>query len=201
MRRATREGAWFIAGAAVAALLGLSVAVRGMIRGQVTIDLGIGRSLRSLGPISVTVAAPREVVFDAAAAPYGAHPPRAARDHVQVLHRTDRMVLAAHRTPVGRTVAVTVETVTLERPMRMTFRLVRGPVPYVVEEFAFDQVDGSTTTLTYTGELGTDLWGPGRAWGALVAPAWERAVRRSVEQIRAAAENRAGSRGVHRRLR
>jgi len=101
-------------------------------------------------------------------------------------------VLAAHRTPVGRDVAVTVEGVVLERPTRIGFRLVRGPVPHVVEEFVFDEVDGATR-LTYTGELGTDLWALGRAWGARVAPVWEEAVRRSLVQIRDAAERRARS--------
>jgi hypothetical protein len=103
------------------------------------------------------------------------------------------MVLAAHRTRVGRSVAVTVEGVTLERPTRIGFRLVRGPVPHVAEEFLFDDDDGSTT-VTYRGELGTDLWSLGRRWGAVVAPVWEGAVRHSLEQIREAAERRARSR-------
>jgi hypothetical protein len=185
------RSAAFLAVCVVGALAGLAAVVRAMIRGQVAIDLGVGRSIRPLGPISVTVAAPREVVFDVAAAPYGAHPPRAVRDHVEVLERAPGMVLATHRTTVGGTVAVTVETVTLERPTRMAFRLVRGPAPHVEEEFSFEQADAATTTLRYAGALGTDLWALGRAWGAIVAPAWEKAVRASLEEIRAAAERRA----------
>lgn len=177
-----------------ALLAGAWVALRAAVRGQLTLDLGIGRSVRPLGPIEVRIKAPRDVVFDVAAAPYGPNAPRELRGHVEVLQRSPGMVLAAHRTPVGRHVAVTVEGVVLERPNRIGFRLVRGPVPYVVEEFAFDEADG-TTTLTYTGELGTDLWALGRMWGARVARVWEEAVRRSLEQIQEAAERRARSRG------
>jgi hypothetical protein len=178
---------------AAGALLGVAaISARAVIRGRLTLDLGVGRSLRPLGPMSVDVAAPRELVFDVAAAPYAERPPAELRGHVEVLERGPGMVLAAHRTPVGRTVAVTVETVVLERPERIGFRLVRGPVPHVVEEFAFEET-ASGTRLTYRGELGTDLWALGNVWGNRVAPIWEDAVRRSLERIREAAETRARS--------
>ena len=75
------------------------------------------------------------------------------------------MVLAAHRTPVrGRLVATTVETVRFTRPDRVDFRLTRGPVPHVVEQFLLTTTaDG--TRLEYTGELGTDLWAVGARSG------------------------------------
>lgn len=146
--------------------------------------------MRPRGPITITVAAPREVVFDVAAAPYGPNPSSEARRHVEVLQRSPQMVLASHRTPVGRREAVTVEGVVLERPTRIGFHLVRGPVPHVVEHFRFDEVDGGTE-LSYDGDPGTDLWALGRAWGNRVAAVWEAAVRRSLDQIREAAERRA----------
>lgn len=166
------------------------LAARASVRGRVTIDLGLGRTVRPLGPITVRIAAPRDVVFDVAAAPYGPRAPRELRDKVEVLQRSADMVVAAHRTPVGDDEAVTVEGVVLERPERIGFRLFRGPVPHVVEEFTFTEVDGGTE-LAYTGELGTDLWGLGRAWGDVVARQWELAVRRSLGEIRRAAEERA----------
>jgi hypothetical protein len=90
------------------------------------------------------------------------------------------MVLASHRTPVGSgLMAVTVETVILDPPSRMGFRLLRGPVPHVTETFTFDETaDG--TRLTYSGELGTDLRRLGRAWGDLVARSWVDVVRDSM---------------------
>jgi hypothetical protein len=163
-----------------------------MVRGQLTVDLGIGRSVRRLGPIAIRVAAPREVVFDVTAAPYGPHPASDLRRHVEVLQRSSGMVLAAHRTPVGRVETVTVEGVVLERPSRIGFFLVRGPVPHVVEEFRFEETEDDTE-LTYDGELGTDLWGLGRTWGSRVAAAWEDAVRRSLDRIKDAAERRAAT--------
>mgnify|MGYP005848324023 CR=1 FL=1 len=183
-------------GAAGLLISGAAVAIRAAVRGGLTIDVGLGRSVRPLGPMAIAIAAPRDVVFDVAAAPYGPRPPRELRGHVEVLERAPGMVLAAHRTAVGGDVAVTLECVIIERPRRIGFRLVRGPVPRVVEEFAFEEVpDG--TRLTYRGELGTDLWALGRAWGARVAPVWEAAVRRSLERIKEAAERRAAARASY----
>lgn len=184
---------WALVGAVGVLVAGAAVAARAAVRGQLTLDVGRGRSVRALGPMDVLVAAPRDVVFDVAGAPYAARAPKELRGHVEVLQRSPGMVLAAHRTPVGREVAVTLEGVVLERPERIGFRLVRGPVPHVVEEFVFEETD-SGTRLVYRGELGTDLWALGRAWGNRVAPVWEQAVRRSLEGIRDAAEHRAASR-------
>ena len=184
---------WIVLGSA-AGLVGARIAVGAIVGGRLTIHLGIGRSVRPLGPITIRVAAPRDIVFDVAAAPYGPRPPAELRRHVEVLQRSPGMVLAAHRTPVGRhEEAVTVEGVVLERPSRMGFRLVRGPVPHVVEEFRFEDAEGGETEITYEGELGTDLWALGRAWGNRVATVWEETVRRSLDQIRDAAERRARS--------
>jgi hypothetical protein len=163
----------------------------GLVTGALTVDLGVGRRTRPLGPIQVSIAAQRQRVFDAAAAPYAERPTRALREKVRILDRAGPMVLAAHRTPVGgRLTAVTVETVVLDPPDRIRFRLLRGPVPYVEETFTFTEAHGSTT-LTYTGELGTDLWALGRRWGDLVARTWEATVRDSLDQIKTEAERRA----------
>ncbi len=112
------------------------------------------------------------------------------REKVQVLERGSDMVLAAHRTPVrGPLVATTVETVRFTRPTRIDFRLVRGPVPYVVESFELT-ADAQGTTLVYTGELGTDLGWVGQRWGDVVARSWERTVADSLRLVRQEAERR-----------
>lgn len=165
----------------------------GAVTGALTVDLGVGRRTRPLGPITLTIDAPRERVFAAAAAPYAERQARAMRGKVQILERAGDMLLAAHRTPIGgRLTAVTVETVVLDPPEQIRFRLVRGPVPQVEETFAFLETDDATT-LTYTGILGTDLWGPGQWWGNLVARTWESTVRASLAQIKAEAERSAGA--------
>src|SRR5215204_3588068 len=163
----------------------------GLVTGRLTIDLGIGRRTRPLGPFDLDIAAPREIVFAAAAAPYADRQPRAMREKVEILERAGQMVLAAHRTAVGSGLtAVTVETVTLDRPNRMGFRLLRGPVPYAIETFTFDET-ANGTRFTYTGELGADLWRLGQAWGDLVARRWVQTVRDSMATIKTESERRA----------
>jgi len=175
---------------AVAGVAGLSALLWALtVRGSLTLDLGIGRRLRPLGPLRFALAAPREVVFDVIAGPYLARTPRALRDKLEVLERGDDLVLAAHHTPAYGLRATTLETVRFERPERVHFRLVRGPVPHVVERFELrERPDG--TELEYSGELGTDLWSLGSLWGAAVARTWEATVERSIADVKAEAERR-----------
>ncbi len=163
-----------------------------VVTGKLTIDTGWGRRVRPLGRFGVEVAAPAGTVFDVIAAPYLGRTPRALSGKLQVLQRGTDMVLAGHYTPVhhGRLTAATLETVTFERPHRIAFRLVRGPVPYLTEEFTLTGEDG-TTRLEYSGELGTDFAIAGQWWAGRVAAAWEAAVRSSFTSIQAEAERRA----------
>ena len=161
-----------------------------LVRGALTLDLGVGRRVRPLGPLDATIAAPREMVFDVIAAPYLGRTPRAMQDKLRVWERGSDMALAAHFTSATRLTTTTVETVRFERPHRISFRLVRGPVPHVVETFELHEAAGGTAVL-YSGELGTDLWRLGSWWGDRVARPWERAVAQSLESIRAEAERRA----------
>lgn len=177
-------------------LLALIVAVGGrrayrlLASGAVTVDVGVGRRLRSLGPRSWHIAAGREIVFDVIAGPYLGRTPRALEDKLRVWERGSDMVLAAHLTPVKCGVTTTVETVRFARPERIDFRVVRGPVPHVVESFVLETAEQGTR-LTWEGELGTDFWAVGALWGNLVARSWEKAVRSSLEAVVAEAERRA----------
>jgi hypothetical protein len=180
--------------AAGSALVGIGAGLWGLlVRGQLTVDLGIGRTLQRLGPLIVRIEAPREVVFDVISAPYLGRTPRALERKLRVLERGEDMVLAAHFTEVGPVVTTTVETVRFEAPDRVHFRLVRGPVPQVVERFELRERDGATE-LEYSGELGTDLWTLGRWWGRVVARTWEDTVRASLDALTAEAERRAARR-------
>ena len=177
-------------GGALAAAAG---AYLGTVTGRLAVDLGWGRSCRSLGPLDVTISAPRELVFDVIASPYLGRTPVAMAGKLRVLERGGDMVLAEHYTPVGRgLVATTVETVRFTRPERVSFRLVRGPVPYVVEEFVLEERD-AVTTLRYHGELAADLWALGRWWGGVVGRQWNAAVAASLTSIAAEAERRAAA--------
>jgi hypothetical protein len=163
-----------------------------LVRGSLTLDLGIGRRHRRLGPLRVEVAAPRELVFEVVSHPYLGRASHAIREKVEVLERGEDVVLAAHHTPTpyGLT-ATTVETVRFEPPERVSFRLVRGPVPHVLETFELRETEHGTA-LEYTGELGTDLWWLGRLWGTAVARTWVATVAASLQAVKAEAERRAG---------
>ncbi|MGP3999307.1 SRPBCC family protein [Streptomyces sp. 8N706] len=188
-RRPARAGAWAVGAAAVAA-----GGYAGLVSGALPVDLGVGRRIRRLGPQTVDIAAPQEVVFEVIAQPYLGRATRAMQEKVQVLERGSDMVLAAHYTPLGgRWTAVTVETVRFTRPERIDFRLVRGPVPHVVEAFVLT-MRASGTRLVYEGELGTDLWAVGQRWGQLVARRWEDTVAASLTSVKEEAERRAARR-------
>jgi hypothetical protein len=174
----------------------------GLVTGACPVDLGVGRRVRPLGPQLLEVAAPREVVFDVIAEPYLGRVPRTLADKVRVLERGRDMVLAAHFTPLGGRlgmVAQTVETVRFTRPERVDFRLVRGPVPHVVEAFVLTEQDGASTRLDYHGEIGADLWRVGQRWCELVARRWEQTVAASLAAVKAEAERRASVRAGGRR--
>jgi hypothetical protein len=176
---------------AVAAVGGIGY--RLVVSGELTLDTGVGRTLRPLGPLTVAIVAPPATVFDVITAPYLRRTPRAMTEEISVLERGSDMVLAAHRTRIrGGPVATTVETVRFTPPTAVDFRLLRGPVPHVVERFTLHEDDG-TTLLEYSGELGTDFWRAGRWWGDQVARKWEATVSTSLDRIRVEAERRAGS--------
>lgn len=164
---------------------------RALVRGDLTLDLGVGRRMRPLVCSPVDIAAPRDIVFDVIAEPYVGRTTRAVRDKVTVVERGSDMVLAAHRTPVsGGLVTTTLETVRFQRPERIHFRLVRGPVPFVVEQFVLHET-GTGTRLEYAGEMGTDLWGLGEWWADQVAPPWQATVRAAFASVKTEAERRA----------
>jgi hypothetical protein len=165
-----------------------------LVRGALTLDLGVGRRTLQLGPLAATMHAPSDVVFDVIAGPYLGRTPQALADKLHVLERGTDMVIAEHFTPAlgGRVVSTTVESVRFERPNRVSFRLLRGPVPLVTETFDLTAGDrGDTTEFAYRGELSTDLWSLGAWWGRTVARHWERAVVSSMQSIQQEAERRA----------
>jgi hypothetical protein len=162
-----------------------------LVRGGLTLDVGVGRTVRPLGPLVVSIEAPRELVFDVISRPYLRRAPRALASKLRVVERGTDMVLAAHFTQVGPRVATTLETVRFAPPSHVHFRLVRGPVPEVVEQFELRELEGGTE-IEYRGELGADFWALGRWWGDRVARRWEAAVRSSFDSVKVEAERRAG---------
>jgi hypothetical protein len=158
--------------------------------GALTFDLELGRRVQPLGPILQTIRAPQQVVFDVIAGPYLDKTPRALADKLRVVERGSDMVLAAHFTEVKCGITTTLETVRFHPPSRVDFRLVRGPVPYLVESFLL-AANEAGTELRWQGELGTDLWAVGEWWAGRVARSWTQAVRISMRELGAEAERRA----------
>jgi hypothetical protein len=169
----------------------------GLVTGACPLDLGIGRRARPLGPQFVEISAPPDVVFDVIAEPYLGRTPSALAGKLHVLERGSDMVLAAHFTPLGGRlglVAQTVETVRFTRPERVDFRLVRGPVPHVVEAFVLaEQPNGTGTRLAWEGEIAADLWRLGAWWSGLVAQRWDQTVAASLAAVKVEAERRAAA--------
>ena len=161
-----------------------------VVRGSLAPDLGVGRRYRRLGPLAFRIAAPREVVFDVASGPYLGRTPRALSRKLEVLERGEDVVLAAHYTRAYGLTATTVETVRFEPPDRVHFRLVRGPVPHVLETFELRELDGETE-LEYAGELGTTSGFSGRCGAQLSHGRGKRPLRhRSKPSARSRAQGR-----------
>ena len=66
-------------------------------------------------------------------------------------------------------------------------------MPHVLERFVL-RPTVSGTAIEYRGELGTDLWALGAAWGAIVAPSWQQTVASALEAIADLAERLAARR-------
>lgn len=180
-----------VIGGAAGATGMIAAAVALAVRGDLTVDVGWGRTRRPLGPFGVDIAAPRDEVFALIADPYLDRTPHAMADKLQVVERGSDMVLAAHRTRVKKSlVSTTVETVRFSPPDLVAFRLVRGPVPEVTETFRLSTTE-TGTRLDYSGQFGTDLWGLGRWAGRYAAAKWESTVRASLKDMKTEAERRA----------
>jgi hypothetical protein len=181
---------WIAVGALGALLIALMAGMFLLLAmGRIHLDLGWGRSLHELGPIIVGIAAPREIVFEIIAAPYLGRTPGGSG--IEVLARSDALVVATHHTRVHFYTARTVEVLDFEPPTRIRFRHLTGPVPHAVEEFALEEI-GEDTELRYAGELGIDFFVLGRIAGRYwVRPQWERVVREHLEDLKQRAEQTA----------
>lgn len=173
-------GALVIAGTAGMFLL--------LAMGRLWLDLGWGRSSHALGPITIRIAAPRDLVFEIINAPYAGRAPRGSG--IDLIARSDDLVVAAHHTEVHFYKARTVEVVEFEPPSRVGFRHLTGPVPHAVEQFALEH-SGEGTELHYSGEVGIDFFFLGRiAARYWVRPQWEGAVSAHLEDVKQRAEQR-----------
>lgn len=182
-------GLWIAVGVLAALIVAWGATLfLALAMGRLNLDLGVGRSLHQLGPITATIRAPRELVFEIIAAPYVG---RASVPGIEVLAHSEHLAVAKHYTRVHFYTAQTTEVIDLTPPTRVGFRHLTGPVPHAVEEFVFEQTDAGTE-LRYSGELGIDFFVLGRIAGRYwVRPEWERAVSAHIADLKQRAEARA----------
>jgi hypothetical protein len=181
---------WVAVGVLAALIVASSAALfLALAMGRLHLDLDLGRSFHQLGPITATIRAPRELVFEIIAAPYLG---RVSAPGIEVLARSDHLVIARHHTRVHFYTAQTTEAIEFAAPARVGFRHLSGPVPHALEEFALEETDAGTE-LRYSGEIGIDFFILGRIAGRhWVRPQWERVVAPHIEDLKERAEARAG---------
>jgi hypothetical protein len=129
----------------------------------------------------VRVEAPRELCFEVVAS---------AGRVIDRISETERVVefLTNYR---GRTVR-TVERVVLERPRRIRYSWLEGPLPWVEEEIAFQAEESDATEIVYSGAFSPQPGALGWVYGRLfVKSRFERIVREHLFDGKAIAEKRA----------
>jgi hypothetical protein len=184
---------------AVGVLAGLIVTASGALflalaMGRLHLDLGFGRSVHRLGPITATIHAPRELVFEIIAAPYLGR--NSATSEIEVLARSEDLVVARHHTRVHFYTAQTTEAIDFTPPTRVGFRHLSGPVPHALEEFVLEETDAGTE-LRYSGEIGIDFFTLGRLAGRYwVRPQWERVVSAHIRDLKERGEARTARRAA-----
>jgi hypothetical protein len=187
---------WLTVGVLVALMVTWGAALfLALAMGRLHLDLGFGRSIHQLGPITTTIRAPRELVFEMIAAPYlgGSS---AAASGIEVLARSERLVVARHHTRIHFYTAQTTEAVDFTPPSHIGFRHLTGPVPHALEEFVLESTDAGTE-LHYSGELGIDFFILGRiAARRWVRPQWERVVAAHLDDLKERAETMAAARAA-----
>jgi hypothetical protein len=102
MRRTVRVRSRRLAALVATAAAGYVLVVRGVV----TLDLGLGRRVRPLGPIRLEVAASPETLFDVIAGPYLAKTPRAMRSKLQLGQLWGQLVARTWERAVQRSLDV-----------------------------------------------------------------------------------------------
>ena len=122
--------------------------------GRLSLDLGWAGSVHPLGPITIRIAAPRELVFEIIEAPYRAGPLGRLGNRGARGKRPTRRRSASHHRPLlcrahhgGRSSS--------SRRAGWASHLT-GPVPHAVEQFTLTDSAGATE-LRYGGEIGIDF--------------------------------------------
>ncbi len=141
----------------------------------------------------VHINAPRELIFQMMSS-FGRGRLKGDNSEAsEVLSRDGESLVVKFRIKAGPISYDTVEEITLEKPSRITFKHLSGPLNYATEEFLFEEVDEFETDLVHDGEF---IWKrfPFFGWlgGVLnTKPTFERTLVKHMAHIKEASEARA----------
>ncbi len=140
----------------------------------------------AIGPITVSIEAPRYLVFQVL---HSLGDARESDEAARVVHEDEsRRVVEFRRKVNGKTVRL-VEEIVYDPPERVTFQHVEGPYPEMHEEMTLEDESGKRTTLTYQGAFATDAPFLGRLFNRLfVRPTYTRQVLGNLQRLKEAAE-------------
>lgn len=140
---------------------------------------------------SITIEAPRPLVFEMAAA-VGGMLPGAPRHESQLVSRDDDTMIVRYRVPAGPWTLELLEEVRLAAPDAIHFRVLQGPLAHVIETLEFVALTPRRTVVRYSGEVADDRPVIGSLLARYVAvPSYDRFMRRSLGALKVAAELRA----------
>ncbi|MGH2808116.1 MAG: hypothetical protein ACRDKT_12680 [Actinomycetota bacterium] len=134
----------------------------------------------------VEIHAPRELCFEVVASAGRIIEKRSETQHV-----------VEFVTETGGKTVRTVELVELNRPYKIGYRWLEGPLKSVQEEIVFEEIERDRTRLAYDGSFagrGSRHWLVDRLW---IKPLFDREVRRHLENAKQIAEKRAARSRVY----
>jgi hypothetical protein len=145
----------------------------------------------SIGNVQVTISAPRELVFEMAAA-VGGTLPDGPPHHSELISRDGDLLIVRYSAPPPFRFFGFLEEVRLTPSSRIDYRVLEGPLDRVEEWLDFEQLAGHPTVVTYGGfvEQRTRLIGP-LAARLIAVPAYRAFMKRSLAALKVAAEQRA----------
>ena len=149
----------------------------------------------------VRINAPRELIFQMMSSFGRGRLKGDTNEASEVISRDGDHLVVRFRTKAGPISYDTVEEITLEKPSRITFKHLSGPLNYATEEFLFEEVDEFETNLVHDGEF---IWKrfPFFGWlGGVIytKPTFERTLVKHMAQIKEASEARASRSRIFKR--
>jgi hypothetical protein len=141
-----------------------------------------------IGPINVSIAAPRYLVFQVLRS-LGDTRDSDEENEVRVVHEDEsRRVVEFQRTVKGKRVRA-VEEIVYDPPDRVTFQHVEGPYPEMREEMTLEDDSGKETSLVYKGSFTVRDSLFGRVFGRLfLRTGYTRQVLGNLRRLKEAAE-------------